>query len=199
MTPLLLAAEAPLLVALISSLCLLLFTTIAGIDGLYFHLYRYRLYERPASRYEHLLHTINAVLFVPLTALLFCGQPLGLWRWLVAALFLTSLAVEVADVRCEKASRLDLGGLTTSEYLMHFLMSGLRFGCVLPLLCSGPLAVWRVDETALHARSLWMIIVGASIAVPAVFIAVLHVALAVRVPDLKVSGGDHDAQQPAAG
>ncbi|MBP8196847.1 MAG: hypothetical protein KAY55_06715, partial [Deltaproteobacteria bacterium] len=44
---------------------LLLFTTIAGVDGLYFHLYRYRLYARPASLYEHKLHTVNAVLFVP--------------------------------------------------------------------------------------------------------------------------------------
>jgi hypothetical protein len=180
MTPLLLDAEAPLLVALISSLCLLLFTTIAGIDGLYFHLYRYRLYERPASRYEHLLHTINAVLFVPLTALLFCGQPLGLWRWLVAALFLISLAVEVADVRCEKASRLDLGGLTTSEYLMHFLMSGLRFGCVLPLLFGLPSVAWLPEQTALGVRSLGMLIAGASIGIPAIGIAAVHVVLALR-------------------
>ena len=63
-------------------LCLVLFTTIAGVDGLYFHLYRYRLYARPASRYEHKLHTINAVLFVPQVVLLFCLQVSGLWLWL---------------------------------------------------------------------------------------------------------------------
>jgi hypothetical protein len=34
----------------VPSLCAcFLFTTIAGVDGLYFHLYRYRLYARPAS------------------------------------------------------------------------------------------------------------------------------------------------------
>ena len=67
-------------------LCLVLSTTIAGVDGLYFHLYRYRLYARPASRYEHKLHTINAVLFVPQVVLLFCLQVSGLWLWLSLSL-----------------------------------------------------------------------------------------------------------------
>jgi hypothetical protein len=164
--------------ALCAAVCLVAFTLIASIDGLYFHLYRYRLYARPASRYEHRLHTINAVLFVPLTALLFCAQPLGLWRQLALALFIGSVVVEVLDVRCEEQSRRDLGGLTTTEYLMHFLMSGLRFGSVLPLLGSGALTQWLPAETALAARPLWLVLLGASLAVPAVLIAGLHVYLA---------------------
>ena len=75
--------------------CLILFTTIAGVDGLYFHLYRYRLYARPASLYEHKLHTVNAVLFVPQIVLLVCLRAQGLWLWLLLGLFATTVAVEV--------------------------------------------------------------------------------------------------------
>ncbi len=174
--------------ALVAAICMVLFTAIASIDGLYFHLYRYRLYARPASRYEHWLHTINAFLFVPLTALLYCTEPLGLCRHLVLALFITSVVIEILDVRCEGKSRADLGGLTTSEYLMHFLMSGLRFGSVMPLLASGPLVLWLPQHTSLGPRPLWLFLTGAWLAGPGVLIAILHVYLA-RRPLLPVTSG----------
>lgn len=171
----------PLFLSLLSAvLCLVLFTTIAGVDGLYFHLYRYRLYARPASRYEHKLHTINAVLFVPQVVLLFCLQVSGLWLWLSLLLFGATVAVEVTDVLCEEASRRDLGGLTRTEYLMHFLMAGLRFGWVMPLLFGRPSAAWSLVHTALGWNALWLLIAGLSIALPAVVIAAVHVVLAVR-------------------
>ncbi len=172
---------APLFPALLCAvLCLVLFTTIAGVDGLYFHLYRYRLYARPASLYEHKLHTINAVLFVPQVVLLFCLQGSGLWMWLSLLLFVATVAVEVTDVLCEEASRRDLGGLTRIEYLMHFLMAGLRFGWVMPLLFGRPAQVWSLAETSLGWSPLWLLLVGASIALPAVVIAAIHVVLVVR-------------------
>lgn len=167
---------------LCAATCLVAFTAIASVDGLYFHLYRYRLYARPDSQYEHRLHTINAVLYVPLTALLFCAQPLGLWRFAALALFLASLAIEVLDVLCEERSRRTLGGLTSIEYLMHFLMSGLRFGSILPLLAAGPLQQWLPAQTALGARPLWLALLGLFLAAPGVLIAALHIYLALRPP-----------------
>lgn len=177
-----LTADPSLPTLLGAALCLLAFTGIASIDGLYFHLYRYRLYQRPESLYEHRLHTLNAVLFVPLTALVFCTQPLGLWRVLALLLFGASVGIEILDVRCEEASRRTLGGLTTTEYLMHFLMSGLRFGSMLPLLCSGSLQQWLPGQTALAARPLWLALFGACVTAPAVPIAALHVYLLRRPP-----------------
>lgn len=167
----------PLLPAVVAAVCLLAFTTIAGIDGLYFHLYRYRLYERRDSLYEHQLHTINAFLFVPLVAVLFVLEPRGLLLWLGAALFVASLAVEILDVLCEEASRKSLGGLLRTEYLMHFLMSGLRFGAVLPILCAPTANTWLPAETALLFRPLWQLLCGAYIAGPALGIAILHLVL----------------------
>jgi hypothetical protein len=147
------------------------------VDGLYFHLHRYKLYLRPQSRYEHRLHTINAVLFVPLVGLLYCAAPHGLYLWLALALFLASLFVEVLDVLCEPASRRDLGGLIASEYLMHFLMSGLRFGAVIPLLVGVPASDWLIGSSAIGIRPLWQLLCGAYIGVPAAGIAVLHIVL----------------------
>lgn len=160
-----------------AAVCLVLFTAIAGVDGLYFHIYRYRLYLRPQSRYEHRLHTLNAWLFVPLVSLLFCATPTGLFLWLALLLFLASLAIEILDVLCEPASRRDLGGLVASEYLMHFLMSGLRFGAIGPLLTSTPLSDWRLAHSSLGPRPLWMFLLGLYIAGPGVGIAALHLVL----------------------
>lgn len=155
----------------------MLFTAIAGVDGLYFHLYRYRLYRRPQSRREHRLHTINAFLFVPLVASLFVAAPRGLFLWLALLLFLASLAVEILDVLCEPDSRRDLGGLLPSEYLMHFLMSGLRVGAIVPLLVTPPVADWLPQSTTLGLRPLWLLLCGAYIAGPGIGIALLHLVL----------------------
>ena len=173
--------------------CLWIFTGIAGVDGLYFHLYRYRLYSRPASMYEHKLHTVNAVLFVPQVVLLFLFQARGLWLWLLLGLFLTTVAVEITDVLCEEDSRRDIGGLTSLEYLMHFLMAGLRFGWVVPILFGLPSEAWSPATSSLTFRSLWMLIAGGWIAGPATIIAVIHVILALRTypPDAQA--------KPAAG
>src|SRR5262245_9008086 len=115
------SAELPFVPALTATALLVVFTTLASIDGLYFHLYRYRLYARPESRYEHWLHTLQSVLFVPQVALLFIWAPRGAFLWLNLLIFLTALGGEVLDVLCEEASRKELGGLLRSEYLLHFL------------------------------------------------------------------------------
>lgn len=169
-------AQPPLLL-LVSTLLLLLFTAVAAVDGLYFHLYRYRLYARPASRTEHHLHTANAALFPVLTWLLFCGQPRGGLLWLAALLAGVTFAIEVWDVLIEPRSRADLGGLTGSEYAMHFLMSGVRWGGLLPLLLSAPPADWALQPTEMLSRPGWMVRVGWSMALPGVAIALLHVLL----------------------
>jgi hypothetical protein len=49
---------------------------IGTYDALYNHLYRFRLYERPESFREHLLHTANIVLTLPVVAGLYvCSLP----------------------------------------------------------------------------------------------------------------------------
>lgn len=163
-----------------SAVLLVLFTAIASLDGLYLHLYRYRLYRRPASRREHWLHTANALLFPPLCYLLYCAQPSGAYLWLATSLAVATLAIEIADVRCEHASRADLGGLGRNEYLLHFLMSGLRAGAIVPLLASAPAEAWALEQTRLQPQPVWLALVGWCVGLPAVGTAVLHLVLALR-------------------
>lgn len=163
----------------VTALQLVLFTVVATLDGLYLHLYRYRLWERPASRYEHRLHTINAVIFPFLTWLLYCADPRGAWLWLAAGLFAATFAVEIVDVRCEYASRADIGGLGQNEYLMHFFMAAMRFGAVMPLLLA-PDRAWPLDQTGFHDRPLPLRLLGWCVATPAIVTATLHVVLDIR-------------------
>lgn len=150
------------------------FTLVAAVDGLYYHLWRYRLYERPESRREHWLHTGNALCFPLLSFLLLSVDPRGALRALALALFLLTLAFESLDVLCERASRASLGGLTPREYLLHFLMAGLRGASLVPLLA---LPGWALSETALGPRPPWAFCLGLGIAVPGLAVAALHVWL----------------------
>lgn len=54
-----------------ATIFLALFALVAAVDGLYFHLWKYRLYARPESVYEHKLHTVRAFLFIPIVFFLF--------------------------------------------------------------------------------------------------------------------------------
>ena len=151
-----------------------IFLVFASSDGFYYHFYRFRLHARGASRYEHLLHTLNACLFVPQVYLFFCGRPTGAWLIAAVGTFIATLGVEALDVLCEGDSRAGLGGLPPREYLMHFLMSGLRGGFVAAYVTDGGLAAFTA-RTAFAPPAIpycgWFVLV------PAVAVAAWHVAL----------------------
>ena len=125
-----------------ATLLLLAFTTVAAIDGFYFHLYKYRLWERPDTRREHALHTLNACLFPFTVVPLSLADVGGPWLWAGVALNAALVAVESVDVLEERGSRAQLGGLSSIEYWMHFLMSGLRWGYMVAALATVPAARW---------------------------------------------------------
>jgi hypothetical protein len=126
---------------------LLAFSVIAAVDGFYFHLYRYRLWERPRSRREHMLHTWNAVLMPLSIAPLFLAAATGAWLWGAALLHAATAAIESADVFTEGDSRADLGGLTPAEYWMHFMMSGLRWAYAALAFAALPDGVWTAPAS----------------------------------------------------
>jgi hypothetical protein len=166
-------------------LLLAAFTLVASVDGFYFHLYRYRLYALPAARREHALHTAQSVLF-PLTLVpVFAADVTGAWLLAGVGLFLATFALESADVFTESQSRASLGGLTPTEYWMHFTMSGLRWGAFALAYASVPAAAWtapaslswRVPALGAPLAALpWALLV---VAVP---VAAIHVLLALEGP-----------------
>ncbi len=160
-------------------LLLVVFTLIASFDGFWFHLHVYRLHERPECRREHLLHTVNAVLFTLTLLPLFLAEASGLWLWFAVLVHAAVLVVELVDVRIEPESRARIGGLTGVEASLHFLMSGLRWAYVALAFAAIPLSrwsepsalLWRPPLSGVQAFVPWAV---AMVGVP---VALLHLAL----------------------
>jgi hypothetical protein len=98
---------------------------IGGIDGLYFHLWRFRLYAQPESRLEHLAHAARAVLVVPTLWVAFfadVGSRIAVLLTLIGA----DLAVAIWDVFLERRSRTAMGGMPHFEYFVHVAVTALH-------------------------------------------------------------------------
>lgn len=162
-----------------STVLLLVFAVLSAVDGLYLHLWRYRLHLRADSAFEHWLHTARAVLFPGILATLFLASPRGTVLWLGLALVAVDQAVELFDTFSERASRASLGGLSSFEYSLHVTLTTLRVAALTLALAAVPseawaLSAWEFAPVAHPAavRSAVMLLVPGAIAV-----AVLHVVL----------------------
>lgn len=56
---------------IISIVLLIAYSILALFDGVFLHLYKYRLYEHKESKFEHLTHTVRAILFTGILIALF--------------------------------------------------------------------------------------------------------------------------------
>jgi hypothetical protein len=124
---------------------LILFGVVAAFDGLYLHLWKYRLYARPESRREHKLHTMQAFLFVPVVFFLFY-RDFGGWMLWAGVLFIAlEQVVEIMDVLDENDSRASLGGLSSTEYATHVIAITARTVAIALALAAKPLSAWSLD------------------------------------------------------
>jgi hypothetical protein len=133
-----------------SLVLLILFLMVAAIDGSYFHLQQHRLYARRESYFEHLLHTIRALLILPTLWLLFIFPAQGYLLYLTVALVLLDIAVMVMDALIEYRSRAGLGGLSRGEYTVHLIANSLHMMAITLAFASRPAASWQLVE---HAAS----------------------------------------------
>lgn len=132
-----------------SAVCLNLAVLLGSVDGLYFHLWKYRLFKWKESRFEHLLHTVRAFLFIPIAWLLF-GKNYGGWRLWVGIVFASVDAiVELIDILVERRSRANLGGLSTAEYAIHVNATGLRFVALALIFVAKPAEAWSLTAPTL--------------------------------------------------
>jgi hypothetical protein len=157
---------------------LVAFFAVAAVDGLYFHLWRFRLYARAESRLEHVLHTVRAVLSPPIIWALYVAEPAPLV--LAGALVAVDLLVTLVDVWIEPQSRHGLGGLPRAEYLAHISatmlhVAALALGFISRLQATSPELPSSVRTLAL------LLIAGATL--PAVH----HVALLFTRPSLEAN------------
>ncbi len=137
----------PLMIAALISLALAI--ALGAIDGTYYHLKKYRLYQHSESRFEHQLHTVRAFLFAPIVWLLF-GRNYGGWLlWLGILAFVADAIVETIDVLIENRSRAKLGGLSTGEYAIHVNATGFRLVAIALVLAAKPFSAWNLSSSAL--------------------------------------------------
>ena len=155
-----------------AAVLLSLFALAALVDAIWFHLLTNRLFARPESRYEHVLHTIHAALFPVIIALLFLKPAF----WAAVAVIAVDLVVELLDVICERASRAALGGLSTPEYVVHAIGIGSFAAGVALALAAQPAAITPVSRMFAFAM------IAGGTAMTALHVAVLIPAVARAFP-----------------
>jgi len=115
---------------IITSLLLIVFALLAVIDGFYLHIFKYRLHNYPESKFEHLTHTIRAVLFPAIVYFLFLKQNCNISFYIGLILVIIDLIVLAIDAYSEKDSRAFMGGLPRWEYILHLFVNGLHFSSI---------------------------------------------------------------------
>jgi hypothetical protein len=158
------------------------FGAIGTFDIHYYHFHKFRLYKRPESFKEHLLHTAMVLLTPLVVAGLYVGRTAGPTLWLGAAIALVQMIVLLADVLEEHASRAQLGGLPRPEYFIHIVVCMMHAASLALIFYDRPASAWSLDEPMLLEPVrldgwCWAIMVLGALAVP---LGIVHVVLALR-------------------
>ncbi|MCZ2250024.1 MAG: hypothetical protein LC111_14795 [Bacteroidia bacterium] len=135
---------------------------IGAVDVLYYHLYRFRLFEREASAPEEITHLIRHVCFLAIVALLAGGTPSATADKALLVLLAVDLLNSTLDVILEPRSRASLGALPPGEYLLHFLGTfGSGLAAAAYLLERGetwaPAPLWQVAPLLLGGGLLFIV------------------------------------------
>lgn len=115
---------------LISTILLAAFAVLAIIDGFYLHIVKYQLHKHQESRFEHLMHTVRAVLFPLIVYFLFVVQDSQISFILGISFVALDILVLGLDAFVEKDSRVFMGGLPRWEYILHLFVNGFHFASI---------------------------------------------------------------------
>jgi hypothetical protein len=135
-------ADVKLLVA--SLIAMIAAFAVGGVDGLLFHLQRFRLFAHAESRFEHVLHTGRALLAIPVVVFLYLFEPVGIALYAALAAALADQVLMVIDLVVERRSRLRFGGLPHGEYMVHITANSLHAVAFALAFASVPASGWSV-------------------------------------------------------
>lgn len=116
-----------------------LFLVLGAFDGIYFHLIKYKLHLHSESRLEHLIHSVRGILLAFLGFLIFSipahDFPIDAFRLTMAlGIVAIDLVLEIIDIYVERASRANLGGVSSSEMVLHVFASSCRMSALVLLM-----------------------------------------------------------------
>lgn len=161
----------------LSLVFLILFSGLAFIDGIYLHLWKYKLYKYKETIFEHKLHTIRAVFFPFQLVGLFMFGIEGWLFGLVLFLAMVDLFVQILDMWEEKGARARFGGLSSAEYILHVTLTSLHSSMLLVYLISKPNASNFLGKTQIVYSQNWHSIVASNLLPGAILVALLHLIL----------------------
>jgi len=115
----------------LATACLVLFMLLATYDGFYLHIWKYRLFDRDESLFEHKTHTVRAILFPLIVWLLFIKETSSIAFGLGTLLVILDIIVLAIDAYHEKESRSFMGGLPTWEYIVHLFANSFHFAAII--------------------------------------------------------------------
>ncbi|MCC6410329.1 MAG: hypothetical protein IT270_01645 [Saprospiraceae bacterium] len=169
---------------ILASFFLLVFGLLGVYDGFYLHLWKFELHARPESKFEHLTHTLRAVLFPLIIACLFVPHPSEAMFYLGLFFLLADVVVLAFDAWLETDSRKFMGGLPRWEYMLHLFVNGFHFSTVALLLAAkmdfqGAVPKLRTDVQDVWSAKLFFAI-AFNLLPGALLIALLHVGLMTR-------------------
>ncbi|MFK7782869.1 hypothetical protein [Psychroserpens sp.] len=114
----------------LSSAFLILFMLLATYDGFYLHIWKYELFNKKESAFEHKTHTIRAILF-PLTIwFLFIDTENSLSFYIGLSLVIIDLFTLGLDAYAEDDSRQFMNGLPKWEYIIHLFSNSFHFAAI---------------------------------------------------------------------
>jgi hypothetical protein len=164
----------------VSAALLVGFAILSFVDGVYLHLYKFRLHARATSRAEHLVHSARALLFVPTLLLVLSGTSSGALLWLGVAVVAADAAVTVADVVLERGSRGFQGGVPGYETALHVVLTAFHGGAIALSLWARPAEAWWQSTSAhladaARARALALdVLLGGAVIVALAHLALMH-------------------------
>lgn len=119
----------------LSIFCLIVFMGLATYDGAYLHLWKYELFNHTESKFEHQTHTIRALLFPAIVALLFIDTSFAGFC-IALVLVLLDLLVLGLDAYSEKESRSFMNGLPKREYILHLFANSFHFAAIVLIIAT---------------------------------------------------------------
>lgn len=114
----------------IAIILLTLFALLGLYDGLYLHIFKYKLYANAESRAEHIMHTIRGVLFPAILYFLYLKSDCTISFYIGVILVLLDIITLGIDAFVEKDSRVFMGGLPRWEYIVHLFVNGFHFASI---------------------------------------------------------------------
>lgn len=138
---------------LIATIFMVLFGILGIWDGIYYHDYKYKLWQHKESIIEHIIHTFRSVAFPVVVYYLFQYDFGGRMMMVGVMAVVIDFVLLAIDVRIEGYSRDRFGGLSNGEYATHLFANMFHYISITLILAAKPADAWTLRQSFEITRS----------------------------------------------